>query len=123
MVQSCVSEFVLGFVTSKSASSSSTNSQALFYQNRSHSAGHSVRETSSDAYSDLCGVASCSSSVLGERQELVYLTFKKLCGEQGDATDMEVTKYLFEHGYIRRFDANFVRPRRFELEKKLKLLK
>ena len=115
MVQSCLNELSLGLITSKLASSSSTP-QALFSQ-RVHSAGHIVRQTSLDAYSDLCGVASYSSSVLGERQELVYLAFKKLCSEQGDATDMEVTAYLFRSGQIKRFDRNLVSPRRDELVK------
>ena len=116
-MQTCMNNYVSGFTTSTVTSSMIT----LFSLKRNHSAGHNVRQTSLDVFSDLVS-ASASRTVLGERQELVYLTFKKLCDEFGDATDMEVTKYLFENGYIKRFDPNFVRPRRYELEKQLKLL-
>ena len=49
---------------------------------------------------------------MGERQLLVYNALKEL----GEATDYEIAKHLGKN------DPNFVRPRRYELVNKFKLI-
>lgn len=60
-----------------------------------------VTETSKQSYKSI-------QPELGKRQYLILNAFTELCYLNGDATDVEVAKYL-------KVDTNTVRPRRFEL--------
>ena len=53
---------------------------------------------------------------LGCRQLEIYRAIDELCKIQGDCTDYEVTKYLNKQ------DPNYVRPRRYELVNKYKMV-
>ncbi len=53
---------------------------------------------------------------LSSRHNEVYNALKELCTLQGDATDQEIKMYL------KKLDANYVRPRRNELVNKYKLV-
>ena len=59
-----------------------------------------ITETSKQSYKSI--------QPLGKRQYLILNAFTELCYLNGDATDVEVAKYL-------KVDTNTVRPRRFEL--------
>ena len=60
-----------------------------------------ITETSKQSYKEI-------QKELGKRQFLVLNAFTELCYLNGDATDVEVAKYL-------NVDTNTIRPRRFEL--------
>ena len=70
---------------------------------------HLIEETSKIAYEEI-------STIANERQQMVYDALAQLCVIQGDATDQEIMDYLGKD------DPNFVRPRRYELVNKLKLV-
>jgi len=53
---------------------------------------------------------------LSERHSEIYNALKELCTIQGDATDQEIKVKLG------KAEANYVRPRRFELVNKLKMV-
>lgn len=59
---------------------------------------------------------------ISRRETLVLNALVDLCNSQDDATDNEITQYLFENNLIPRQDPNFVRPRRFSLEREKKLI-
>lgn len=67
-----------------------------------------VTETSKQALHEL--------QDLGERHKIIFHAIQDLTKDQGDATDSEIMKYLFKN------DPNFVRPRRYELVNKLKMV-
>lgn len=68
-----------------------------------------IQETSKEAYQSL-------NAELGERQLIVYHALKDLHLTQLDATDQEIKRFLG------KAEANFVRPRRFELVNDKKLI-
>jgi len=68
-----------------------------------------IQETSREAFKDI-------QESLGERQILVLNALKRLCQMYGSATDREIAFHLSKG------DPNFVRPRRFELVNKYKLV-
>ena len=53
---------------------------------------------------------------VGQRHEEIYFALMKLCYSQKDATDQEIKQFLGQ------LDANYVRPRRFELVNDFKLV-
>lgn len=53
---------------------------------------------------------------LGKRQRIIFSALEHLQEEQGDATDFEIARFL------KRADPNYVRPRRYELVNKHKLV-
>lgn len=53
---------------------------------------------------------------LGERQKIILQALKELTLDYGDATDYEIAYHLFKQ------DPNYVRPRRYELVNKFKLV-
>ena len=67
-----------------------------------------IQQTSLMAYREL--------DDLGTRRAKVYKALRELTDIYGDATDQEIKQYL------NLPDANFVRPRRFELVNELKLV-
>lgn len=67
-----------------------------------------VSETSKQALRELQDIS--------ERHKTIYNAIRDLTKDQGDATDSEIMKYLFKS------DPNFVRPRRYELVNRLKLV-
>lgn len=68
-----------------------------------------IQETSLKAFREI-------QDKLGERQLLVLNALKELCYRQGNATDQEIKQYLS------KAEPNFVRPRRYELVNKFKLV-
>ena len=69
---------------------------------------HKMQITSLTSYEEL-------KDTLGEKQLFVLKGFKNLSLIQGDATDMEVARFL-------NTDTNVVRPRRYELVNEFKLI-
>lgn len=70
---------------------------------------HDMQETSLQAYDEI-------QEKLGERQKEVLKAIQELCKVQGDATDSEIANHLMKQ------DPNYVRPRRFELARKFRLI-
>lgn len=68
-----------------------------------------ISETSRQSYEEI-------KSRLGERQEEILRALERLQEQGMDATDFELTIYL------EQTDPNYVRPRRYELVNKYKLI-
>lgn len=74
-----------------------------------HVQGHTMQETSLNAYDEM-------REKLSDRHKEIYEALYELCNIQSDATDFEITKFL------KKGDPNYVRPRRNELVNQLKLV-
>jgi len=70
---------------------------------------HDMEGTSLDAWDQM-------QSKLGERERIILKAIKELCEIQGDATDTETMTHLLQQ------DPNYVRPRRYDLVNKYKLV-
>lgn len=68
-----------------------------------------IEQTSLQAYKEI-------QRVLPGRNQEVFNALAELCEKFGDATDQEIKAYL------RKYDANYVRPRRFELVNEYKVV-
>jgi len=70
---------------------------------------HDMQQTSLIAYDNL-------RTKLGERQLIILKAINELCSVMKDCTDSELMNHLMKQ------DPNYVRPRRFELVNKFKLV-
>lgn len=72
---------------------------------------HNMQETSLQNWND-----KEFQKKLGGRQLEIYEAICRLCSMQGDCTDYEVARFL------NKGDPNYVRPRRYELVNKFKMV-
>jgi hypothetical protein len=70
---------------------------------------HNIQDTSVEAYLSIL-------KKISERHQIIYCALFELCKIQGDATDYEIAKFLSKD------DPNYVRPRRYELLNKFKII-